>query len=115
MYVCACACTRRKIAFQTVDREYRKRIQSRLRAGLRTGQRTFKDKLEKHFGIGRMRDAWEGLKTPSGEIKRNSDNYLMTVEERRSFSNDLNHFYCHFERDDLDGELNSHAANRGRV
>ena len=96
----------KKIAFQKGDKEHRNQIQTRLRTELRTGQRTFKEKIEKQFGTGRMRDAWEGLKAQTGETKRNSDNYQMNVEEQRNFSNDLNHFYCRFERDDLDGEQN---------
>ena len=82
----------KKIVFQTGDREHRKRIQTRLRAELRKGQRTFKDKIEKQFGTGRMRDAWEGLKTLTGETKRNSDNYHMNVEEQGNFASDLNPF-----------------------
>ena len=30
----------------------------------------------------------------------------MNEEEQRKFANDLNRFYCRFERDDLDGEVN---------
>ena len=56
--------------FQNGDKEHRKRIQTRLRAELRKGQRTFTEKLEKQFGTGRMRDAWEGLKILTGETKK---------------------------------------------
>ena len=92
--------------FQKGDKEHRKQIQPRLTTELRKGQRIFKEKIEKQFGAGRMRDAWEGLKTLTGETKRNSDNYQMNVGEQRKFANDLNRFYCRFERDDLDGEVN---------
>ena len=64
----------KKIAFRTGDREHRKRIQTRLRAELRKGQRTFKDKIEKQFGTGSMKDVLEGLKTVTGETKGNEDN-----------------------------------------
>ena len=30
----------------------------------------------------------------------------MNVEEQRNFSKNLNGFYCRFERDNLDGEVN---------
>ena len=63
----------KKIAFQKGDKEHRKQIQTRLRAELRKGQRIFKEKIEKQFGSGRMKDAWEGLKTLTGETKRNSN------------------------------------------
>ena len=46
-----------------------------------------------------------GLKL-TGETKRKSDNYHVNVEEQRNFLTDHNRFYCRFERDDLDGELN---------
>ena len=65
----------KKIAFQKGDKEHRKQIQTRLRAELRKGQRTFKEKIGKQFGTGRMREAWEGLKTLTGETKKNSDKY----------------------------------------
>ena len=42
----------------------------------------------------------------TGETKRNSDNYQMNVEEQRDFANDHNRFYCRFERDYLEGEVN---------
>ena len=96
----------KKFAFQKGDKEHRKQIQTRLRTELRKGQRIFKEKIEKQFGTGRRKDAWEGLKTLTGETKRNSDNYQMNVDEQRKFANDLNRFYCRFERDDLDGEVN---------
>ena len=106
----------KKIAFQKGDKEHRKQIQTRLRTELRKGQRIFKEKIEKQFGTGRIRDAWKGLKTLTGErtglktltgeTKRNSDNYQMNVGEQRKFANDLNRFYCRFEIDDLDCEVN---------
>ena len=66
-----------KITFQTGERENRKRIQTGLRVELRRGQRTVKDKIEIQFGTGRMRYECEGLKTLTGETKRNSDDYHM--------------------------------------
>ena len=65
----------KKTAFQKGDKEHRKQIQTRLRAELRKGQRTFKEKIEKQFVTGRMKDVWEGFKTLTGDTKRNSDNY----------------------------------------
>ena len=87
----------KEITFQKGDKELRKRIQTRLRAELRKGQKIFKDKKEKQFGAGIMRDAWEVLKTLTGETKRKSDNNQMNVEEQRNCSSDLNRFYCRGE------------------
>ena len=61
-----------------------------------------------------MRDALKRLRIFTGETTRISDNNDMNVEKQRNFSNDLNRFYCRFERYDLDDELNSHVADRGR-
>ena len=96
----------KKIAFQEGDKEHRKQIQTGLRTELRKAHRIVKEKIEKQFGTGRMKDAWERLKTRTGETKRNSDNYQRNVEEQRKFANDLNRFYCRFERDDLDFKVN---------
>ena len=68
----------KKIAFQKGDKEHRKQIQTRLRTDLRKGQRTFKERIEKQFGTGRMRDAWEGLKALTGETKKQKEIQIIT-------------------------------------
>ena len=99
--------------FRKGIRNIENRSKLELRTELRKGQRIFKEKIEKQFGTGRMKDAWEGLKTLTGETKRNSDNYQMNVEEQRKFANDLNLFYCRFARDDLEGEVNRVLSQLG--
>ena len=54
-----------------------------------------------------MADAWDGLKTLTGEKKNMSSDSHMTAEEQVKFSNELNDFYCRFERDDLGEDTNS--------
>ena len=53
--------------------------------------------------MGNMADAWDGLKTLTGEKKNMSSGSHMTAEEQAKFSNELNDFYCRFERDDFGG------------
>ena len=59
----------KKIAFQTGDRAERKRVQAKLMRELREGKKEYKAKIEKHFQMGNMADAWDGLKTLTGEKK----------------------------------------------
>ena len=54
-----------------------------------------------------MEDAWNGLKTLTGEQKNMSRGSHMKAEEQVKFSNELNDFYCRFERDDLREDINS--------
>ena len=91
----------KKIAFQTGDRAERKRVQAKLTRELREGKREYRAKIEKQFQTGNMADAWDGLKTLKGEKKDMSSGSHMTTEEQVKFSNELNDFYCRFERDGL--------------
>ena len=59
----------KKIAFQTGDRAERKRVQAKLTRELREGKREYRAKIEKQFQTGNMADAWDGLKTLTGEKK----------------------------------------------
>ena len=68
---------------------------------LREGKTEYRAKVEKQFQTGNMADAWDGLKTLTGETKNKSGGSHMTAEEQVKFSNGLNDFYCSFERDDL--------------
>ena len=97
----------KKIAFQTGDRAERKRVQAKLTRELREGKREYRAKVEKQFQTGNMADAWDGLKTLTGEKKNKSRGSHMTTEQQVKFSNELNDFYCRFERDDLGEDINS--------
>ena len=92
----------KKIAFQTGDRAERKRVQAKLTRELGT-KREYRAKVEKQFETGNMADVWDGLKTLIGEKKNTSRGSHMTAEKQVNFSNELNNFYCRFERDDLGG------------
>ena len=96
----------KKIAFQTGDRAERKRVQAKLTRELREGEREYRAKIEKQFQTGNMANAWDGLKTLTGEKKNMSSGSHMTAEEQVKFSNELNDFYCRFERDDLGEDIN---------
>ena len=97
----------KNIAFQTGDRAERKRVQAKLTRELREGKREYKAKVEKQFQTGNMADAWDGLKTLTGEKKNMCRGSHMTAEEQVKSSNELNDFYCRFERDDLGEDINS--------
>ena len=71
------------------------------------GKREYRAKIEKQFQTGNMTDAWYGLNTLTGENKNKSSGSHMTAEEQVKFSNELNDFYCRFERDDLGEDINS--------
>ena len=97
----------KKIAFQTGGRAERKRVQAKLTRELKEGKREYRAKIEKKFQAGNMADAWDGLKTITGEKKNKSSGSHMTAEEQVKFSNELNDFYRRFERDDLGEDINS--------
>ena len=82
-------------------------MQAKLTRELREGKREFWAKIEKQFQTGNMADAWDGLKTHTSEKKNMSSGSHMTAEEQVKFSNELNDFYCRFERDDLGEDINS--------
>ena len=82
-------------------------MQAKLTRELREGKREYRAKIEKQFQTGNMADAWDGLKTLTGEKKNMSRGSHMTTEEQVKFSNELNDFYCKFERDDLGEDINS--------
>ena len=73
---------------------------------LREGKKEYKAKVEKQFQTGNMADAWDGLKTLTGEKKNKSSGSHMTADEQVKFSNELNDFYCRFERDDVGEDMN---------
>ena len=86
---------------KTEDRAERKRVQAKLTRELRERKREYEAKIEKKFQTGNMADAWDGLKTLTGEKKNKSSCSHMTAEEQIKLSNELNDFYCRTERDDL--------------
>ena len=79
----------KKIAFQTGDRAERKRVQAELTRELREGKREYRAKIQKQFQTGNMADAWDGLKTLTGEKKNKSSGSHMTTEQQVKFSNEL--------------------------
>ena len=48
-----------------------------------------------------MKDAWDGLRTLTGEAKKKERSCQMYTNDQTDFSNKLNDFYCRFERNDL--------------
>ena len=56
-------------------------------------------------------DTWKGLKTLTGENSHGQSQSSMTTDERRTFSNNLNDFFCRYEN--VDHNLNmSDLINR---
>ena len=47
-----------------------------------------------------MADTWKGLKTLTGENSHGQSQSSMTTGERRTFSNNLNDFFCIYEKTD---------------
>ena len=50
-------------------------------------------------------ETWKGLKILSGQTKTNKTTPPVSVAEQSNFSEELNSFYCRFERPDLDCKL----------
>ena len=95
----------KKVGFQSgVGLMERKVIQGRVRQELKKGLAEYKKKTEEKFKEGNMKEAWNGLKILSGQEKTRPTS-IMSEEDQASFSEELNQFYCRFEREDLRGEL----------
>ena len=97
----------KKMAFQTGDTIKKRNIQKKLRGELRQGMLDYKDKVQKEFERGQMRDVWKGIKVLTGQETYQSKTCLGPLEEREEFAEKLNTFYCRFERPDLHDELSS--------
>ena len=60
--------------------------------------------MEAQFHQGSLSDAWKGLKTISG-MENSKSTSEWPIEEQNDFSEQLNDFYCRFERRDLINDL----------
>ena len=103
----------KKRAFMLNNRTEGKRIQIQLRREIREAKRAYKEKIEQRFKQGNMRDAWRGLKTLAGQqpISQHADH---TYEERRDFAENLNDFYCRFDKHDFSSNLNAVQSELGK-
>jgi hypothetical protein len=97
----------KKVAFQSGNKEERKKVQRKLREEIKKAKLEYKDKVEQQFQSGSMRDAWQGLKNLTGQNRPHSTATGLPEEDRRTFANSLNEFYCRFERTDMTDKLSS--------
>ena len=95
----------KKLAFRSGDRIKQKEVQKKLKGELRKGMLEYKEKVQKEFQKGNMRDVFKGIKILTGQDKAPQKKSDKTQEERSAFAENLNDFYCRFERPDLSGEL----------
>ncbi len=97
----------KKVAFQTGNKEERRKVQRKLRDEIRAAKLEYKQKVERQFQSGEMRDAWKGLKALTGQYTpcKSKPNCLCNDARRTEFAGELNDFYCRFERDDLREDL----------
>jgi hypothetical protein len=58
-----------KRAFQTGDVIEKKRVQAKLKKDISEAKRKYREKVESQFENGNLAEAWEGLKTLSGQAK----------------------------------------------
>jgi hypothetical protein len=82
-------------------------VQRKLREEIRKAKAEYKEKVEKQFEGGNMRDAWKGLKTLTGQNKPQCTAISTSLDERVAYADKLNEFYCRFERDDLESDLSA--------
>ena len=94
----------KKIAWQKGDKIEKSEVQRKLRKELLAGREEYKNKMEQNFVSGNLADAFRGIKTLTGQAKPRVGN-IMDSEEQVKFSEELNDFYCRFERTDLGEEL----------
>ena len=90
--------------FKSGDKEGGKKAQKELRDQIRDSYLGYRKKVEKKFEEGNMKDAYKGLKLLTGQNKPKQNSNL-NDEEKLEHANNLNNFYCRFERSDLNDEL----------
>ena len=71
----------------------RKIVQAKLRKELKEGKKIFKNLFKSNNAA----DTWKGLKTLTGENSHRQSHSSMTTGVRRTFSNNLNDFFCRYE------------------
>ena len=83
----------KKIEGKIADKEIKKQI--------RKNKIVSKEKMEEKYFSGDVRGAYKGIKKLVGKevVKEKGDG--MTEEERKVFAEDLNKFYCRFDRFDF--------------
>ena len=96
----------KKIAFQSGNRTDRKLIQVKLRKEIKENKRRYREKVEQQFQSGNLSDAWKGIKILAGQDSKKGNKATLPASEQHKFVNDLNEFYCRFERTDTDEDLN---------
>ena len=86
----------RKVEGKIADKEIKKTIrQNRLKN---------KEKVEKEYFSGDLRKAYSGIKSLVGKEEVRDKGDGMTEEERKTFVEDLNTFYCRFDSQDFSKE-----------
>jgi len=58
-----------------------------------------------------LANAWKGLKILSGQANSKMSTQSMPLEEQKAYADELNDFYCRFEREDHKHELQSVLSN----
>jgi hypothetical protein len=94
----------KKRAFQEGNIVERKLVQAKLRLEIKNAKLQYRDKIEKQFTQGNMCDAWKGLKTLSGQDK-SKPRSNQSPDEALAMSENLNNFYCRFERKECSEEI----------
>ena len=82
-------------------------LKGKLRSQLVEAKRKEKERVEAKFVTKNLSEAFQGLKTLTGQAKPKSSNSFLSEEEKLAFASDLNMFYTRFERNDLKNDLDS--------
>ena len=82
-------------------------LKGKLRSQLIESKRKQKEKVEHKFVTKNLSEAFQGLKTLTGQAKPKQSNSFLPEEERKAFASDLNKFYTRFERNDLKDDLDN--------
>ena len=86
----------KKVEGKIADKEIKKQI--------RQNKITTKNKMEEQYFTGDVRGAYKGIKKLVGKETVRDKGDGMTGEEREKFAEDLNDFYCRFDRFDFSKE-----------
>jgi hypothetical protein len=87
----------------------RRRVREELSNTIENCKRRYKERVEDCFKRNDSRSAWTGLSSITGYKKK--DPLLSNPTDAREWAEELNAFYCRFEKDDEDPQFNAGAAD----
>ncbi|ELT92939.1 hypothetical protein CAPTEDRAFT_215790 [Capitella teleta] len=95
----------KKTLWRSGDHQEARKAQKELDKAIANRKEEYKQKIEQHFKNNNSRSTWEGFKMITGYKKKTSTHNEWSNDAE--WAEQLNTFYCRFEKEDLDPTLNT--------